>query len=75
MFRRVGDGGATGDVIAREVEALAGRPLLQLVMQGGRRLRPRPTLPQRRAEAAAAIGLLPRALHALEPARPATSIM
>lgn len=70
VFRRIGEGGATGDVIARDGEALAGTPLLQPVMQGGRRLRPRPGLAQGRAEAAAAISLLPRALHTLEPARP-----
>jgi nicotinate phosphoribosyltransferase len=69
VFRRVGS--AAGDVIARAEEAIEGQPLLQPVMQGGRRLRPRPTLAQGRAEAAAAVALLPAAVRALSPARPA----
>ena len=69
VFRRVGS--AAGDVIARAEEAIEGQPLLQPVMQGGRRLRPRPTLAQGRAEAAAAVALLPAAVRALPPAQPA----
>jgi nicotinate phosphoribosyltransferase len=70
VFRRIEAGNAAGDVIARAEEMLPGRPLLQPVMQGGRRLRPRPSLAQGRAEAATAIDLLPPSLRGLSPARP-----
>ncbi len=38
VFRRIEDGQAIGDVIARQDESLPGRPLLELVMRKGKRL-------------------------------------
>ena len=70
VFRRFEAGIATGDVIARAGEVLAGTPLLSPVMQAGRRLGPRPALAQDRAAAAARLGELPARLRSLRPAEP-----
>ncbi|WP_237213298.1 nicotinate phosphoribosyltransferase, partial [Falsiroseomonas oryziterrae] len=53
VFRRIEDGLAADDAIARGEERLAGRPLLQPVMRDGRRLRARPSLGAARDLAAA----------------------
>jgi nicotinate phosphoribosyltransferase len=68
VWRRYGpDGRMCGDVMSTEGDAQAGEPLLQLVMQGGRRLAPSPPLADCRACAARDLARLPQALHRLEP--------
>lgn len=70
VFRRMENGLAAGDTIARGEEHLSGRPLLRPVMRGGRCLRARPSLGEARRLAAAERGTLPARLHALHPADP-----
>jgi nicotinate phosphoribosyltransferase len=68
VWRRYGpDGRMAGDVISVESEKQAGEPLLQLVMQNGRRIGPRPTLAESRARAAKELEALPEPLRRLEP--------
>ncbi len=72
VFRSETGGTATGDVIARADETLAGRPLLRSVMQGGRRTEAgRDTLDAARARAAEELARLPDAVRGLAPADPA----
>ena len=47
----------------------SGEPLIQLVMQGGRRIAPSPTLAESRARAARDLARLPEPLRRLEPQR------
>jgi nicotinate phosphoribosyltransferase len=80
VWRRYGaDGRMFGDVLAADAssatgaarpEALdsEGEPLIHLVMQGGRRLRPAPSLDEIRRHARRELERLPDSLRALEPA-------
>jgi nicotinate phosphoribosyltransferase len=56
-----------GDVLSVESDRPAGEPLMQLVMQGGRRVAPSPTLAEIRARAARELARLPEPLRRLEP--------
>jgi nicotinate phosphoribosyltransferase len=57
----------SGDIMSIEDDQHAGEPLLQPVMQGGRRIAPGPTLADCRARAARDLARLPQPLHRLEP--------
>jgi nicotinate phosphoribosyltransferase len=71
VFRREQDGIAAGDVVARHDERHPGRPLLEPVMRGGRRLPAgRVSLDEARARARAETARLPERLRALAPADP-----
>jgi nicotinate phosphoribosyltransferase len=61
------DGVIAGDILSLEDDPQPGEPLLALVMQGGRRLEPRPTLAEIRERAARDLGRLPAALRQLTP--------
>jgi nicotinate phosphoribosyltransferase len=68
VWRRYGpDGRMCGDVISTESDRQDGEPLLQLVMHGGRRVAPGPTLPEIRARASRDLERLPEPLRCLEP--------
>jgi nicotinate phosphoribosyltransferase len=56
------------DVLSLEDDAHQGEPLVELVMQGGKRLKPAPTLAEARARAARELARLPEPLRRLEPA-------
>jgi len=67
VWRRFGaDGRMAGDVVAREDERQDGEPLLELVMRGGARLAPRPSLAHIREHAARGLECLPELLRRLE---------
>ncbi len=66
VFRREESGRATGDVIGRYGEDLDGRPLLECVMRGGRRVENAPDLNTVRARAAAELGKLPDRILSLD---------
>ncbi len=69
VWRRYGaDGRMIGDVLAREGDTKEGEPLIELVMQDGRRLRPAPSLDDIRRHAKRELERLPQALRAIEPA-------
>jgi nicotinate phosphoribosyltransferase len=69
VFRRMGDGQARGDVLARHDEVLEGRPLLAAIMRGGRRLPAgEDTLGAARERAARELAELPARIRALPPA-------
>jgi nicotinate phosphoribosyltransferase len=71
VFRQHEHGRAIGDVIGRFGEALDGRPLLQPVMRGGRRLSDsESSLDAARRRAADELASLPGHVTALEPADP-----
>jgi nicotinate phosphoribosyltransferase len=61
------DGRMTGDVLSLETDQQAGEPLIQVVMQGGRRVSPLPGLAESRARAARDLARLPEPLRRLEP--------
>jgi nicotinate phosphoribosyltransferase len=68
--RYAADGRMAGDTLALEAASLPardGEPLLQLVMQGGRRLRPSPPLVQIRSLVKRELERLPESLRRLEP--------
>lgn len=65
VFRQYDDNRAVGDVLARQDEALPGRPLLESVMVGGRRVRARIPLAEIRRTARNAIAELPPGLRSL----------
>jgi len=68
VWRRYGpDGRMAGDVLSIESDVQRGEPLIQLVMQGGRRIGPLPALAEIRARAARDLALLPEPLRQLEP--------
>jgi nicotinate phosphoribosyltransferase len=72
VFRIVEDGRAVRDVIARADEQLDGRPLLQLVMSGGRRTdRGRTDLKGARRRTREELERFPDPVRALPPAKPA----
>lgn len=71
VFRRSQDGRDTGDVIARAGENLPGRPLLEPVMRGGKRLPESVvTLDAARSYAKDRIARLPDSVRRLAPAEP-----
>lgn len=66
VWRRYGtDGQMTGDILSVEDEVHPGKPLIQPVMQGGRRMNPRPALADMRAHASRELAILPEALRRL----------
>jgi nicotinate phosphoribosyltransferase len=68
VWRRYGpDGCMAGDVLSLESDDQRGEPLLQLVMRGGRRVAPPPTLAETRARAARDLARLPEPLRQLNP--------
>jgi nicotinate phosphoribosyltransferase len=68
VWRRYGpDGRIAGDVLSVEDDDQPGEPLIEAVMQGGRRLRPGPTLAEIRDRAARCLQRLPEPLRRLEP--------
>src|SRR3974390_2182552 len=68
VWRRDGaDGRIAGDIVSIESDEWPGEPLIQLVMQGGRRVAARPTLSEVRTRAARDLDRLPNALHRLQP--------
>jgi nicotinate phosphoribosyltransferase len=69
VWRRYADDGRMGgDVISIEGDPQAGEPLMRLVMRGGRRIAPSPSLTEIRARAADDLSRLPEGLARLEPA-------
>ncbi len=68
VWRRFGaDGRMAGDILSLENDDQAGEPLIELVMQGGKRVAPAPTLAEIRARAARDLERLPEPLRRLEP--------
>jgi nicotinate phosphoribosyltransferase len=68
VWRRYGpDGRMSGDILSIESDKQSGEPLLQLVMRGGGRIAPSPTLVDGRALAAHELERLPESLRRLEP--------
>jgi nicotinate phosphoribosyltransferase len=68
VWRRYGpDGRMAGDALSIESDDQCGKPLIQLVMRGGHRIGPSPTLAEIRARAARDLALLPEPLRRLEP--------
>jgi nicotinate phosphoribosyltransferase len=68
VWRRYGaDGRMAGDLLAADGDAKSGEPLLELVMRGGRRLRPPPSLDEIRRHAERELERLPEPLRALAP--------
>jgi nicotinate phosphoribosyltransferase len=68
VWRRFGaDGRMAGDILSLENDDRAGEPLIEFVMQGGKRLKPAPTLGEMRARAARDLERLPDPLRRLEP--------
>ena len=59
-----------GDVLSLESDRQDGEPLLELVMQDGRRLTSSPSLAECRARAARELARLPEPLRALGPQAP-----
>lgn len=67
VYRRYGDDGKmAGDTVTVESDPQPGAPLLQPVMQGGRRLIPRDNLAAARARCAEQLALLPEPLRELQ---------
>ncbi len=68
VWRRYGaDGRMAGDVLTVEGHAVAGEPLLQPVMQGGRRVRPPEPLAEIRLRVKRELERLPEPLRRLDP--------
>lgn len=61
------DGRMAGDILSIESEKHPGEPLIQVVMEGGRRTRPSPTLCEIRKRAARELERLPEPLRGLQP--------
>ncbi len=61
------DGRMAGDLLAREGDNKPGEPLLEPVMQGGKRLRPAPSLDDIRRHAKREFDRLPAPLQSLKP--------
>lgn len=61
------DGRMAGDILSLEDDVQPGEPLLQPMMRGGRRTKPRPPLADARARAQCDYERLPEALRGLEP--------
>ena len=60
------DGRMSGDIISVETDKQPGQPLIEKVMQGGRRIRPSPALTEIRDRAARNLEQLPESLRRLE---------
>jgi nicotinate phosphoribosyltransferase len=56
----------SGDIISVETDKQPGQPLIEKVMQGGRRIRPSPALTEIRDRAARNLEQLPESLRRLE---------
>lgn len=70
VFRRIENGRARGDVIARDGESLAGTPLLLPVMKDGKRIPGAlPDLAHAHEHARKALGQLPEEIRAIRPVR------
>ena len=68
VWRQYGaDGRMSGDVISVESDTQAGEPLIQLVMQAGRRVGSSPALAEIRSRAARDLERLPEPLRQLQP--------
>lgn len=68
VFRRYrADGRMESDTIGLESDRPAGRPLIEKVMEDGRRIQPSPALSVARARAAESLACLPHALRELDP--------
>ena len=68
VWRRfAADGRMAGDTLSLENDDQAGEPLIELVMQSGKRLKPAPTLAEIRTRAARDLERLPEPLRKLEP--------
>jgi nicotinate phosphoribosyltransferase len=68
VWRRYGpDGRMAGDVLSLEGDRQVGEPLIQPVMQGGRRVASPPSLAEIRKRAARELAQLPEPLRRLEP--------
>jgi nicotinate phosphoribosyltransferase len=68
VWRRYGaDGGMAGDLLAREGDQKPGEPLIEPVMQGGKRLHAAPSLDDIRRRAGRELERLPEPLRALAP--------
>jgi nicotinate phosphoribosyltransferase len=68
VWRRfAADGRMAGDTLSLENDDRAGEPLIELVMQSGKRLKPAPTLAEIRTRAARDLERLPEQLRKLEP--------
>jgi nicotinate phosphoribosyltransferase len=68
VWRHYGsDGRMAGDILSVEDDIQPGEPLIQPVMQNGRRMKSRPTLADVRAHAARELKRLPEPLQRLEP--------
>ncbi len=61
------DGRMAGDILSLENDDQAGEPLIELIMQGGKRVAPAPLLAEIRARAARDLQRLPEPLRRLEP--------
>jgi nicotinate phosphoribosyltransferase len=71
VWRQYGpDGRMAGDILSVETDQQPGEPLIAQVMQGGRRLRPSPTLAEIRTHAAREFEWLPEPLRRLDPGAP-----
>jgi nicotinate phosphoribosyltransferase len=67
VWRQYGpDGRMAGDIISVETDKQSGEPLIETVMQGGRRIRASPALSDIRARVARNLALLPEPLRRLE---------
>src|SRR5271170_4559841 len=64
------DGRMTADILSLESDKQSGEPLLKLVMQGGRRVQPPPSLDDIRLVAKRELERLPEPLRRLEPGVP-----
>jgi nicotinate phosphoribosyltransferase len=60
------DGRMSGDIISVETDKQPGQPLIEKVMQGGRRIRPSPALTEIRDRAARNLEQLPESLRRLK---------
>src|SRR5436309_4553778 len=68
VWRRLAsDGRMAGDILSLENDDQAGEPLIELIMQGGKRVAPAPLLAEIRARAARDLQLMPETLRRLEP--------
>ncbi len=66
VWRQYNRGRMAGDVISTETDKQFGQPLIEKVMQGGRRIRPSPALSEIRDRAACNLEQLPESLRRLE---------
>jgi nicotinate phosphoribosyltransferase len=67
VWRQYGsDGRMAGDVISVETDRQPGQPLIEMMMQGGRRIRSSPPLSEIRDRAARSLEQLPEPLRCLE---------